>query len=207
MRTLAASLVSLVVLLTLPEEAVSQSVLAGGVAGLVESRQIRERAEDSETRAGFLVGAWADIPTPTRPLHVLAEIAYVRRGGTFALGGPSGTVGDVEADYLATTVSPLLRFGADAVGVFVYAGLTFEAPLRTRIAPGLAAAYSEPSDQSISATAGAGLEWQSSRWVVRGEGRIVEGLSAAYANAAGDYRHRSFELLLRVGKSGLRRRG
>jgi len=204
MRTLATSLVSLVVVLGLPHRAGAQSILAGAVAGVVESRQIRERGADSDARTGFLAGAWADIPTPALPLHVLAEVAYVRRGGTFPLGDPADLLGDVEADYLATTVAPLVRIGIGLFAAFVYAGPMFETPLRTRSAAALRTAYANPSDQGISATAGAGLEWLGPRWVVRGEARIVEGLSAAFSGPAGEYRHRSVEVLLRVGRSGLR---
>jgi hypothetical protein len=203
MRTLAASLVSLLVV-GLPFRAAGQTILAGGALGVVESRQLRERAADSETRTGFLAGVWADVLTPARPLHVLAEVAYVRRGGTFPLDGPSGLKGDVEADYLSTTVAPLLWLGVGSIGAFLYAGPTFETPIRTRSAAELRAAYANPSDQGISATAGAGLEWLGPRWVVRGEARVVEGLSSAFSGAAGEYRHRSIEVLLRVGRAGLR---
>lgn len=204
MRTLAAFLVSLAVALGLPRGAASQSIALGGLAGVVESRQLRERAEDSDTRKGFLAGAWADIPTPARPLHVLAEVAYARRGGTFPLGGPSGLTGDVETDFLASTIAPLLRFGIGPVGAFLYAGPTFEVPLRTRTAAALRAAYANPSDQSVSGTAGGGLEWRGTRWVVRCEARIVEGLSSQFSGAAGELTHRSVEMLLRVGRADLR---
>ena len=198
MRTLATPLVSLLVVLGLPHQADSQMVM-GGAVGVVQSRQLRDRAADSETRTGFLVGAWADVTTPASPLHVLAEVAYVRRGGTFPLGGLAGLSGDVEADYLATTVAGQVGFGVGPVGALIYAGPTFEAPLRTRSAPGLGAAYANPADQSFSVTAGAGLRWHGPRWVVRAEARIVEGLSSAFSGAAGEYRHRSVEVLLRVG--------
>jgi len=62
------------------------------------------------------------------------------------------------------------------------------------------AAYASPSDQAFSATAGAGLEGRLDGWAVRGEGRVVEGLSSAYSGSAGEIRHRSVEVLLRLGK-------
>ena len=207
MRTLASPVVSLpavaVLLAAAPGPARAQSVVVGGVVGVVKSRQLVQHASDSESRRGFVAGAWVDVETPEPLLHVLAEAAYVRRGGHFPLGGPSGLSGNVESDWLAATVAPLLSAGIGPVGVYVYGGPTLEMHVRTRSAAALRNAYATPSDQGLSVSAGAGLEGRMGGWSVRGEGRIVEGLSPAYSGSAGDVRHRSMEVLLRVG----RRRG
>jgi len=182
--------------------AAAAQVVVGGVAGVARSREILARGSNSETRGGFLAGAWADVQTPAPLLHVLAEAAYARRGGRFPLGGPAGLKGDVESDWLAATVAPTLRVGAGPVAVYVYGGPTLEVPMRTRTAAALRTAFATPSDQVLSATAGAGLEVRWSRWSARGEARIVEGLSTAYSGSAGDFRHRSVEVVLRMGRRG-----
>ncbi len=204
MRTLARPMVSLLALATLvvvsPLPSRAQSVVVGVVAGANRSREILKHASDSESRSGFVAGAWVDMETPKRPLHVLAEAAYARRGGRFPLGGPSGLTGEVESDWVAVTVAPLFHVGIGQVAAYAYGGPTLEMPVRTRTAAELANAYAAPSDQGFSVTAGAGLEGRMDGWSVRGEARIVEGLSSAYSGSAGDLRHRSLEVLLRVGK-------
>lgn len=182
-----------------PNPAAAQSMALGGVAGLTRSRQLLERAPDSQRRDGFTVGAWVDVPTPAPLLHVLAEASYARRGGRFPLAGPSGVTGEVESDWITSTVAPTLRVGVGPVAAYVYGGPTLELHARTRSAAALRNAYATPSDQAFSATAGAGLEGLVSSWSFRGEVRVVEGLSAAYSGSGGDIRHRSLEVVLRVG--------
>ncbi|MDP2954866.1 MAG: hypothetical protein Q8N53_00480 [Longimicrobiales bacterium] len=193
-------LVALALLPATPVTSAAQPVVVGGVLGRAESRQLRERAEDSEPRAGLVAGAWLEIETPTRLVHVLAEGVYVRRGGTFPLGGPGGLSGNVDSDYLALTVAPSLHVALGPMAAYAYGGPTLEMPLRTRTVTELGNAYANPSDQGLSVTAGAGLEARASRWVVRGEVRIVEGLTSAYSGSVGDFRHRSTEILVRVGR-------
>jgi hypothetical protein len=205
MRTLTKPMVSLAVLaalVALPSgHSAAQSILVGGVAGRAESREVRDRAADSDTRSGFVVGAWTEVTSPVPFVGALAEAVWVRRGGAFPLGGPAGLRGDVESDWLAMTVAPVLRGGVGPVHLYVYGGPTVELPLRTRTAAELRSAYAAPTDQGFAVTAGAGLGVRSGRWSVQGEARRVEGLSTAYSGSAGDVRHRSTELLVRVARS------
>jgi hypothetical protein len=204
MRTLTSPMVSLpavaVLLAAAPGPARAQSVVAGAVIGVTQSRQLVQQESDSESRRGFVAGAWVDVETPEPLLHVLAEAAYARRGGRFPLGGPGGLTGEVESDWLAATVAPALHVSIGPVAAYAYGGPTLELHVRTRSAAALRNAYAIPSDQSFSVTAGGGLEGRMGSWSVRGEARIVEGLSSAYSGSAGDVRHRSMEVLLRVGK-------
>ena len=193
-------LLSLALFPATPGASSAQPVVVGAVLGRAESRELRERAGDSDLREGLVVGAWADVETPARLVHVLAEAVYARRGGRFPLGGPGGLSGEVESDWLAATVAPLLSTGIGPVAVYVYGGPTLEVPVRTRTAAALRSAYATPSDQGLSVTAGTGLEARWGRWSVRGEVRVVEGLTSAYSGSAGDVRHRSTEVLVRVGK-------
>ena len=102
MRTLARPMVSLLALAALlavpPSPSRAQSVVVGGMAGANRSIELLERAADSESRNGFVFGAWVDVETPKPLLHVLAEAVYARRGGRFPLGGASGLTGEVESD-------------------------------------------------------------------------------------------------------------
>ncbi len=204
MRTLAKPMVSLLALAALfavpPSPGRAQSVVVGGVAGANRSIELLERASDSESRNGFVAGAWVDVETPKPLLHVLAEAAYARRGGRFPLGGASGLIGEVESDWVALTVAPVLHVGIGPVAAYAYGGPTLEMPVRTRTAAELDNAYAAPSDQGFSVTAGAGLEGRTDGWSVRGEARVVQGLSSSYSGSAGDLRHRSVEMVMRVGR-------
>ncbi|NJD18437.1 MAG: hypothetical protein FIA95_04040, partial [Gemmatimonadetes bacterium] len=197
-----AALLAALALLAVPSGGAAQSVTVGGVGGIVRSRQILVRASDSERRNGFVAGAWMDVQSPKPLLHFLAEAAYARRGGRFPLAGPSGLIGEVESDWVTFTVAPTLHVALGPVGAYAYAGPTLELHVRTRSAAALRNAYAEPSDQGLAASAGAGLEARLPGWAVRGEARVVEGLSAAYSGSAGDIRHRSVEVVLRVGRKG-----
>ncbi|HSW29026.1 MAG TPA: hypothetical protein VLH75_05945 [Longimicrobiales bacterium] len=204
MRTLARPMVSLLALAALfgatPSPGRAQSVVVGGVGGANRSRELLERAADSELRNGFVVGAWVDVETPKPPLHVLAEAAYARRGGRYPLGGASGLTGVVESDWVAVTVAPVFHVGIGPLAAYAYGGPTLEMPVRTRTAAELQNVYAAPSDQELSVTAGAGLEGRMDGWSVRGEARIVQGLSSSYSGSAGDIRHRSVEMVMRVGR-------
>lgn len=199
MRTLTASLVSLAVL-TAPVSVQAQTSVVGGLAGRVTSVQLRERGDDSAERSGFLVGAYVDVVTPTPLLHVLAEASYVQRGGRLALTGTGEPVGDVQADYLMAVVAPSLRVGVGPVALVGYAGPVVEFPLRTRSVAELGNLYATPNEQVFSVTAGAGLEGDLGSWIVRGEVRMVRQLSSAYANLDRDIKHRSTEILVRLGR-------
>jgi len=177
----------------------AQSLLVGGQAGAVASRQVVERGEPSGDRTGFLAGAFVAVPTPSSWLEVLAEASYVQRGGRFSV--TDGATGDVRADYLVFSVAPAFRHPLGPAAVYLYAGPSLEAHLQVRSAAELAGAYREPSDQIFSVQVGAGVEIRlADRWNVRVEARHVEGLSAAFDSEAGDFRHRSRELVVRVGR-------
>jgi len=170
----------------------------GLFGGTVESRQIRDREPDSDTRTGILGGAFLDVEL-AGVWSVLAEGAYVERGGSY----PGPDAGEVEADYLAVTVAPELHFDVAFVGAFAYGGPTLEVSVRTRSSANLAAAYQNASGQVLSVTAGGGVELRiPSTYGFRLEVRHVEGLSPAFKGDAGDFKHRSTEILVRVGRHG-----
>ncbi len=169
----------------------------GFFVGDVESRQLREREDDSGSRNGIVAGAFVDVGIAGH-WSVLTETAYVQRGGRYPAdqGG-----GEVQADYLEMTVAPSWHLDIAFVGAFAYAGPTAELSLRTKYSADLAAAYQDPADQVLSATAGAGVELRiPSVYGFRLEIRHVEGLTPAFSGRAGDFKHRSTEILVRVGR-------
>jgi len=181
----------------------AQRVLIGTQVGLVSSRQLVRGADPSEERTGFLAGAFVEVATPASWVGALAEASFVRRGGRFVLHG--GQAAEVRADYLVFSISPVLRSRLGPVSLFAYGGPSLETHLQARAAAELAAAYREPSDQIFSAQLGAGMEVALSGTLrLRLEARHVEGLSPAFESSAGEFRHRSRELLLRLGRSGVR---
>lgn len=201
MRTLTRLLVSLAVLGLVPAVADGQSVV-GGMAGGVVSRQIRDPGDASDTRTGGMVGAFVDVQTPATFLAVLAEVFYVQRGGRVDLEGPAGLQGQVRADLLGFTLAPTLHVGMGPVSVFAYGGPMVEVPLYTRSSAELESAYQTPAGGVFAVTAGGGLGVGAGPWSVRVEARIVEELSPVYTGDAGDFRHRSKEILVRVGRIG-----
>ncbi len=199
MRTLALA-VSLV-LLAAPASAGAQGVRGVGLfGGSVESRQTRTREDASDPRTGILAGAWVDVEVSPGLWSVLAEAEYVERGGEFA-GDVDGGV--VEADYLGMTVAPEWHLDVAFVGAFAYGGPTLELSMRTRSSANLAGAYQNPAGQVFSVTAGGGVELRiPPGYGFRLEMRHVEGLSPAFTGDAGDFKHRSTEILVRVGRHG-----
>jgi opacity protein-like surface antigen len=205
MRTLTLIVVSFLSAISLTvasATAEAQSVLSvGGHVGAVRARQLRDRGEDSGTRTGLLAGAYVDALTPVPWLSVLAEASYAERGGRFTF--PDEADADVRAGYLVFAVAPTARIGLGPVALAVYAGPGVETSVSTRYSPNLAAAYDTPTAQVFIALLGAGLEVHPTRrWALRMEIRHVEGVSAAFTDDAGDFRHRSTEILLRVGRRG-----
>lgn len=198
MRTLTTLMVSLAALVALPATSHAQTLAVGLMGGQVQSKQIRQNADDSGTRSGILVGAFAEVETPTPFLTVLVEGAFVQRGGTFTI--ENGYEAEAEADFLELTVAPTLRAGIGPMAAFLYAGPTMEVSTGTRSAAALNNIYANPNDQVFGVTAGAGVEARVGTWVVRGEARVVEELSSSYRNGSGDVRHRSTEILVRIGR-------
>jgi len=197
MRTLTTLLVSFLAVVA-PRAASSQAVVVGAVAGTVESRQLRERDEDSRPSKGLTAGVFVEVQTPAPLLAVLAEARYAQRGGRFPL--LNGTEGDVQADYLVATLAPTVRFAVGPVALFAYGGPSMELTVRTRSAAELANAYADPASQVFAVTAGGGLELRIPGWSVRGEARIVEQLSSAYRGDVRSLRHRATEVVVKVGR-------
>jgi hypothetical protein len=195
-------LVVTLVVLAAPASLGAQGLRGLGLyGGAVESRQLRPREEDSGARTGLLAGAFVDVALGEGLWSVLAEAGYFERGGSFGGAGDEG--GEVQVDYLGMTVAPEWHVDVGFVGAFAYGGPTVEVSLRTRSSANLVAAYQNAAGQVLSVTAGGGVELRiPAEYGFRLEVRHVEGLSAAFTGDAGDFKHRSTEILVRVGRHG-----
>lgn len=170
----------------------------GVVTGPVGARQLRERSDDSERHAGFMVGAWIDVPTPASWLTVTAEAAAARRGGEYHQG-PDLPVAAVDVDYLVASVFPSLRLAVGPLAFRAYAGPSLDIHLRSTASRSLEQTFPSPSTQVLAALAGVGVEVVAGRAVFRLEARRHEQVSSAFTEIVDGLRHRSTELLFRLG--------
>lgn len=208
MRTLTGLLVSAAALLTPARPATAQLRSVGVYTGVVQSTQVRDRAPDSNSRRGPLLGVFVDPQTPLSWMSVLAELSWVRRGASYDAAVPTGGVTQlqVRTDYLTFTVAPTLRASVGRLSVFGYAGPSTDILMRSRASTELRTVLERSSDQVLAAVAGGGLEVRlPSGQMVRSEVRMDWGLSAAYSGSGGDVRYRSLEILVRLGRFPLPR--
>jgi len=106
---------------------------------------------------------------------------------------------DTRVEYISVPVVLTARFFRNPFGRYAYAGPAVDYFLRIQTVPSLADSYFEKS-MVLNGVAGAGLELLiAQRWSLRLEARLMEGLSPAFEGRWGEIRHRSFELLIRVG--------
>jgi len=184
----------------------AQSLRAVGVqAGRIESRWRQDRSADSDERTGPLLGVFVDVQSPADLVSLLAEASWTRRGGAYPVGVGGAYVGEVEVDYLTVSVAPVLRVSLGPLSALTYAGPAVDMHMRTRASGELAPAFATPSPQVLSVSAGAGLELALGHgWSVRGEVRLIEGLTHAFSRDADEPRSRSTEILVRVGRSAAR---
>ena len=175
----------------------------GGHLGRTSSRQLISSAVDTDERSGLVLGAFVEVATPSDWLGVLAEASYVQRGGKVPLetvGLLSQETVDTRIDYISFPVVLTARFFRDPFGIYVYAGPAVDYYTRLQTAASLADLYATEKRTVLTVVAGGGVELLvGRRWSVRLEARRMEGLSPTFDGRLGDVRHRSFELLIRVG--------
>lgn len=176
----------------------AQGTAVGGVVGTVTAKQLRARSADSDERGGFLAGAWIDVDAPPRWLSILAEASFVRRGGAYDLDERVRGV-PVEVDYLSLAVLPTFGVRVGPASLRAFAGPAVDMNLRTATAAQLEPVFREANAQVFSLAAGVGGGVRRGRTTIRLEGRRHWQVGSAFAGDVGEVRHRSTELLLRVG--------
>ncbi len=173
----------------------------GGVLGPVRSQQVWTPLAQTTPRDGWAIGAFVDVALPPSALSVLAEALLVQRGTSLTVDvGAGSTRTEAESDYLAFPILLKVRYFRDVAGLYLLAGPTIEYLLRTRAHASLGAVYGFEKTSSLGVTVGGGVEGLiRSRVAVMAEVRWTEGLTNAYEGEVARVRHRSLEMLLRVG--------
>lgn len=210
MRTLTCVLVSAVSVAMAMAAATPATAQLGSVGiqvGMVQSRQLRERAAESGIRRGLLLGVYVDPQTPVSWLSVLAEVSYAQRGAKYDLtlpvvAGADGRVTlEAETEYLTFVLAPTVRASLGPVSVFGYAGPSTDLLLRSRSAGTLHTMLARASNQVFAVVAGAGLGVRTSGGrSLRLEVRTDRHLSAAFSPDEGDIKYRSTEFIVRIGR-------
>ena len=176
---------------------------AGGHMGRTNSRQLWSGAVETDERRGLVLGAFVEVATPLDWLGVLGEASYVQRGGRVSLetvGLASQETVDTRVGYISFPVVLTARLFRNPFGIYAYAGPAVEYYANLRAAAPLVDLYSTQNSTVLTVVAGGGVELLvGQRWSLRLEARRMEGLSPAFEGRLGNVRHRSFELLIRVG--------
>lgn len=191
--------VSLVSLATPPPASAQSGSTVGVIAGYAANEQVWAPEEDAEPVGGLVLGAYLAAATPKSWLSVLAEGAYVQRGGD-VVGGEQGVEGAVRADYLSINVRPRIGLAAGPARLSLAAGPAIDVLIRSRIASGFQALLSEEGTTVFGVMAGVGLDAGIGAGRTVGlEGRIFEGLGDAYSGDFVSLRNRSWEVVARFG--------
>lgn len=189
--------VSLVSLATPAAASAQSGSTAGVVAGYVANEQAWDPEAEAEPVGGLVLGAYISATTPKSWLSVLAEGAYVQRGGD-VVGGEQGVEGAVRADYLSINVRPRIGLAAGPVRVSLAAGPAIDVLIRSRIASGFQALLRDEGTTVFGVMAGVGLDAGIGAGRTVGlEGRLFEGLSDAYSGDFVSLRNRSWEVVAR----------
>ncbi len=189
--------IGLVVLGTTAAGCEAQTQALGVLLGPISTIQTRSPEEDSKSHAGFTVGAWADVATPRSWLSVTAEAAIARRGATYVLS--DGFERQVDVDYLTAAVLPTLRASLGSVSLIGFAGPALDVLLRSQASLELQGAFRFGTGQVFAGIVGAGVEYRNGPTTFRLDGRINEQFSGAFGGDVDDVKHRSLEVIFRVG--------
>ena len=196
-------LLALALQLATPTPGPAQEIRSvGGFAGLNSSKQLwSSQADATESRGGITLGAFVDVAAPPSWLGVLAEASYSQRGAKLGAELTGSVPTEIRTDYLTGVLAPTIRWFHNPVGLYLGGGLAFEYLISTSVASELTLIYNNPTPMSMSGVGLAGLEYlHEDRWWVRIEGRVFEGIRAAYTSKVTDIRYRAFEAVLKIGK-------
>jgi hypothetical protein len=185
-----------------PTSAAAQGTATwGALMGQVQSRQLHSHDDDTDTRTDVVLGAFVDVATPVSWLHIMLEASFARLGGDYAVettGGP--TTQSARVDYLSFTLLPTGRMDFGRVGLYGSVGFARESGLDIRSTAELAGLFTDPATQVLALIAAAGVEVSVARgWSARLEVREHNQVSPAFRPTSGEIRHRSREIVFKVG--------
>ena len=196
-RRVAVSLAVFVALGSMATPADAQRRALGLVMGVVESTQTRARQPDSEAHSGLMVGAWVDQQTPAPWLSVTAEAFLVRRGARYTLD--DGFARQLDVDYVGAAVLPSLRASAGPASLVGYAGPAIDFHIRSQSSVELQGVFLQATGQTFAGLVGAAVEVTTRRTTFRVDARLHQQLSRAFEGEVSDAKHRSVEILFRLG--------
>ncbi len=173
----------------------------GALIGQVESRQLHSHDADTETRTDVVLGAFLDVATPLSWLHIVLEASFARRGGDYETETGDGSVTQsARIDYLSFALFPTGRIGLGRAALYASLGFARESDLNVGSTAELAPLFSDPASQVLALIALAGVEVSvTRRWSARLEVREHNQVSPAFRATSGEIRHRSREIVLKIG--------
>jgi hypothetical protein len=185
-----------------PASAAAQGTATyGALIGQVQSRQLHSHDDDSDTRTDVVLGAFIDVATPVSWLHIMLEASFARLGGDYATETTAGpTTQSARVDYLSFALLPTGRIDIGRAGLYGSLGFARESDLDIRSTAELAGLFAEPATQVLAFIAAAGIELSiAGGWSARLEVREHNQVSAAFRPTSGEIRHRSREIVFKVG--------
>jgi hypothetical protein len=173
----------------------------GVLIGQVESRQLHSHDADTEKRADVVFGAFVDAATPLSWLHIVLEASLARLGGGYATETGGGSVTQsARVDYLSFALLPTGRVSLGRAALYASLGFARESDLNVRSTAELAPLFTDPASQVLALIAAAGVEVSITRgWSARLEVREHNQVSPAFTPTSGELRHRSREIVLKIG--------
>jgi len=173
----------------------------GVLIGQVESRQLHSHDADTEKRADVVFGAFVDAATPLSWLHIVLEASLARLGGDYATETGGGSVTQsARVDYLSFALLPTGRVSLGRAALYASLGFARESDLNVRSTAELAPLFTDPPSQVLALIAAAGVEVSITRgWSARLEVREHNQVSPAFTPTSGELRHRSREIVLKIG--------
>jgi hypothetical protein len=183
-----------------PTGATEPTVL-GIVVGYNRSEGLWTPESESESVGGVMLGGFVNAKTPVSWFSVRAELLWVQRGND-VMGSIEGEplVGGVRSDYVTISVHPRASVGVGPIRLHVAAGPTLDQLISSRLDTTLGSAALADVGTVFGVGAGVGIgATVGRRYRVEVEGRVFEGLGDAYSGDFVAMRHRSYELVARVG--------
>ncbi|MBT8489084.1 MAG: outer membrane beta-barrel protein [Gemmatimonadetes bacterium] len=200
LRTLGPIAVALMFVAAQAHPGSAQNSRIGAFAGFNTNEQEWSPDAEVERVTGLVVGAFVDAATPVSGISVLAEGAFIQRGGDVVDSGTTLVEGAVRTDYLAVSVRAKMALDAGPARLHVAAGPAFENVLRSRVSPGFETTLEREGRSVFGILIGAGVGvgiGQGRRVGI--EGRLFDGLGDAYTGDFVSVRNRSWEAVVRFG--------
>ena len=139
--------------------------------------------------------------TPVSWLHIVLEASIARRGGDYETETSAGSATQsARVDYLSFALLPTARLDLGRAALYGALGFARESDLGVNSTAELAPLFTDPASQVLAFTAAAGVEVSIGRgWSARLELRELKQVSPAFRPVSGEIRHRSREIVLKVG--------